>query len=52
MEKSNSKWFIIILLAAIVVGGLVLIFKPDYRIEEIEKSNKKYYPDYKVVREQ
>lgn len=49
MTKSNTRTFIIILAIALLLGGLVLILKPDYRTDKILESNRNYYPDYKVV---
>ena len=49
MDKSGSKIFLVIIIIALLLGAAVLIFKPDYRTDQILESNRNYYPDYKVV---
>lgn len=34
-----------LIIAALFIGMLVLLFNPDYRIEENLESNLSYYPD-------
>ncbi|MDD3626148.1 MAG: hypothetical protein PHV06_02390 [bacterium] len=48
MSKASIRTFIIVFLAALLIGGVVLLVKPDYRPEKILETNSSYYPDYKV----
>lgn len=41
---ATTKTFIFILLASLILGILVLLIDPSYRIENIYQTNKNYYP--------
>ena len=45
MEISQEARLIILMLAAFLVGICVLLLKPNYRIEEISRSNARYYAE-------
>jgi hypothetical protein len=44
-EEHNAKQFLmILLLITFLTGGLVLVFKSDYRLQDNQLSNLDYYP--------
>lgn len=43
-EGVDSTWLFLMVIGALICGALVLFFKPEYRFQEIVKSNENYYP--------
>ncbi len=43
-EIDAKRFLVVLLLITMMLGGLVLIFKSDYRIQENQLSNLDYYP--------
>lgn len=43
-EHDAKRFLVVLLLVTMLTGGLVLIFKSDYRITENRLSNLDYYP--------
>jgi len=43
-EGADATWLVLMLIGALICGGLVLLFKPDYRFSSIIESNQGYYP--------
>lgn len=44
-EEIDARRFLVMLLViTLMLGGLVLIFKSDYRVQENQLSNLDYYP--------
>ncbi len=41
----SRRALLLLLLTAVVLGGLVLVLNPDYRIDHILESNAGYYPE-------
>lgn len=43
MDK-QAKALVVLMAAALLLGALVLIFKSDYRIDNILDTNRNYFP--------
>lgn len=39
-----KRFFVVLLLITLLLGGMVLVFKSDYRLKENQLSNLDYYP--------
>lgn len=48
-EDNNAKQFLVVLLVVtFIIGGLVLVFKSDYRTRDNALSNIEYYPHIRL----
>jgi hypothetical protein len=47
MDK-QAKALIIMMGASLLIGVLILVFKPDYRIDNILDTNRDYFPLAKI----
>jgi hypothetical protein len=45
MDLPQEIKLLLMILAAFLIGIVVLIVNPEYRIEQIRKSNTRYYAD-------
>ena len=43
-EHDAKRFLVVLLLVTILSGGLVIVFKSDYRIQDNQLSNLDYYP--------
>lgn len=41
---ATTKLFIFMLIISLLFGSIVLLTHPDYRVKNIYKNNKNYYP--------
>lgn len=48
MDEGQARWIAIMVLAALILGLVVLYVRNDYRFEPIIESNKNYYPSVRV----
>ena len=44
----GQSFLIGLFLTTLVLGALVILFKPDYRIDQILITNEDYYPNFQV----
>lgn len=49
MHLFSGKIILIIMTISLLLGFLVVLFKPDYTIENNIRSNKDYYPSVVVT---
>ena len=47
-ESGKGMFLVTLLITTLVVGGLVMLLKSDYRIDDITRSNEAYYPQISV----
>lgn len=43
-DDQDATWLIVMVVGALLCGLIVLYLKPDYRFNEIIRSNEHYYP--------
>ena len=43
-EFDAKRFLVLLLLLTVLLGGMVLVFKSDYRLNENQLSNLDYYP--------
>ena len=48
-EDADPTWLILLVAGALLCGLFVLYLKPDYRFDEIIRSNQDYYPAIKAT---
>jgi hypothetical protein len=48
MEENQAKWLLFMVIAAFVLGLVVIYVKDDYRFKPIIKSNQNYFPSIEV----